>query len=101
MEYLDRAVKANPFDYGNRYQRSADPVAARKIGTADTERRALDRIRKDETEFAEVARQLERDPLNPQLRGRAARWLMDHGHEAEAIDWAKLVLRSGSPPTPQ
>lgn len=94
LEYLDRAVKADPFDYGNRYQRMLILSRQGKSEQADAERRALDRIRKDETEFAEVARQLERDPLNPQLRGRAARWLMDHGHEAEAIDWAKLVLRS-------
>ena len=26
------------------------------------------------------------------LRSAAAQWLMTHGHEQEAIDWANLVL---------
>jgi tetratricopeptide (TPR) repeat protein len=94
MEYLDRAVNADPFDYGNRYQRMLILSRQGKTEQANAERRALDRIRKDEIEFAEVSRQLERDPLNLQLRSRAAQWLMDHGHEAEAIEWAKLVLHS-------
>jgi len=94
LEYLDRAVKADPFDYGNRYQRMLILSWQGKSEQADAERRALDQIRKDVTEFAEVARQLERDPLDLQLRSRAARWLIGHGHEAEAIEWAKLVLRS-------
>jgi len=94
MKYLDRAVKADPFDYGNRYQRMLILSRQGKVEQANAERQVLDRIRKDEAKFAEVGRQLERDPLNLQLRSRAAQWLMDHGHEAEAIEWAKLVLRS-------
>ncbi len=94
LEYLNRAVRADPFDYGNRYQRMLILSRQGKSERADAERQALGQIRKDETELAEVASQLERDPLNLQLRSRAAQWLMNHGHEAEAIDWAKLVLRS-------
>ena len=61
---------------------------------AGAERLAIDQIRRDDAELSEIRHQLERHPLDLQLRIQAARWLMNHGRETEAIDWAKLVLRS-------
>ena len=59
---------------------------------ADDERQALERIRTDQEEFARIRSGLLASPQDPGLRSEAARWLMTHGHEEEAIDWAKLVL---------
>ncbi len=92
--YLDRAVKADPYDYSNRYQRMLLLNREGKKTEADAERLTLEQIRRDQAEFADLGRQLERDPLNPRLRRQAATWLMTHGHEEEAIDWAKLVLQA-------
>ncbi len=91
---LNQAVAADPFDYGNRYQRMLLLGRLGKPAEAETERQAIDQIRRDVSEFADLGRKLEHDPKNMQLRSKAARWLMDHGHEGEAVDWAKLVLRT-------
>src|SRR5262249_7016806 len=52
------------------------------------------RLKREESRFAEIRSELLRKPLDPQLRSEAARWLMDHGHADEAVEWANLVLRS-------
>jgi len=97
--YLDQAVKADPFDYGNRYRRMLILTRQGNKDEAEADRLAMDQIRRDEAEFSEISRQLQRDPLDLQLRSQAARWLMNHGHGAEAVNWATLVLRS-SPSDP-
>jgi tetratricopeptide (TPR) repeat protein len=94
LRYLDRAVAADPFDASNRYQRMIILNRLGKKEQADADRRAVEQIRKDEREFAEIGHQLRENPLDLQLRRRAAHWLMEHGHEAEAVDWARLVLQS-------
>jgi Flp pilus assembly protein TadD len=91
--YLDRAVQADPYDYSNRYQRMLLLNREGKKAEADAERLILEQIRTDQAVFADLSRQLERDPLNPELRRQAATWLMSHAHEEEAVDWAKLVLQ--------
>ncbi len=40
-----------------------------------------------------------RRPLDAKLRSETASWLMEHGHEDEAVDWANLVLQ-GDPTHP-
>ena len=47
LEYIDRAVKVDPFDRANRYQRMLVLTQLGKKADADAERQALDRIRKD------------------------------------------------------
>ena len=94
QQYLDQAVQADPFNYNNRYQRMLLLTRQGKKQEAEAERLKMDQIRRDEAEFAQISRQLESRPLDFQLRSQAAHWLIDHGHEAEAIDWAKLVLES-------
>ena len=54
----------------------------------------MDRIRAEQDKFAEIRRGLERNPLDLDLKRQAARWLMEHGHDDEAIDWANLVLHA-------
>jgi tetratricopeptide (TPR) repeat protein len=99
LDYLDRAVQADPFDHANRYQRMLVLTKLGKRADADTERRAVDRIRKDQAEFERIIKALNRSPLDPELRSAAAQWLMSHGHEQEAIEWANLVL-AGNPSHP-
>lgn len=43
-------------------------------------------------EFQRISDALVVAPVDPELRSRMARWLMSHGHEDEAVDWARLVL---------
>lgn len=94
VHYLDLAVKADPFDRGNRYQRM---LALNRVGRraeAQAEREAVERLQKEQERFAEISRNLRGKPLDKDLRTQAACWLMEHGHEDEAVEWANLVLSS-------
>ncbi len=92
LEYLNRAVEVDPFDQANRFQRMVILTKLGRKDQAESERRALDRIRADQEEFQRIREALLASPVDPELRGRAARWLMTHGHEGEAVEWANLVL---------
>jgi tetratricopeptide (TPR) repeat protein len=94
LGYFDRAVKIDPFDLGNREQRMRLLALLGKKAEADAERAQVEQIRQDQNRFDVLNRELQRNPLDLRLRGQAARWLMDHGHPDEAVDWANLVLRS-------
>ncbi len=92
LEYIDRAVKVDPFDRANRYQRMLVLTQLGRKADADAERQAIDKLRKDRAEFDRISRELVKSPLDAALRSAAAQWLMTHGHEQEAIEWANLVL---------
>ena len=94
LEYFDQAVKADPFDHNNRYQRMLILAGLGKKIAAESERKIVETLKGDQDRFDEITHQLVRKPLDPQLRGEAAIWLMEHGREDEAVEWANLVLRT-------
>ena len=94
LDYFNQAVKADPFDHWNRYQRMLILARLGKRDEADAERRAVERLKNEQARFAQISRELLHNPHDSQLRGEAARWLMEHGHEDEAVEWANLVLCS-------
>jgi Flp pilus assembly protein TadD len=93
LSHYDRAVEASPFDSTLRYQRMLILSRLGRQAESDAERRALEQLRADDEEFRRISLALRRSPLDSKLRGEAARWLMTHGHEEEAVEWANLVLR--------
>jgi tetratricopeptide (TPR) repeat protein len=90
---FDQAIAADPFDHWNCYQRMLVLSRLGRKAEADVERQRVDRLRRDQDRFGEISRALVRNPLDSKLRGEAATWLMEHGHENEAVDWANLVLQ--------
>ncbi len=94
IQYFDRALKANPFHLASRYQRMLALARTGKNAEAETERQTIERLKADQTHFDQLSHELVRKPLDPLLRGEAARWLMDHGREDEAVEWANLILQS-------
>ena len=94
LALFDLSVKANPFDHWNRYQRMLIFTRLGRKAEADAEHQAVEKIKAEQDRFAEISRELLKNPLDSQLRSKAARWLMEHGHEDEAVDWANLVLQS-------
>jgi tetratricopeptide (TPR) repeat protein len=92
LPYFDQAVKYDPFDYVNRYQRM---LLLRRLGRsaeADAEHQTVEHLKNEQARFSQISRDLRRNPLDSRLRSEAACWLMEHGHEEEAVDWANLVL---------
>lgn len=61
---------------------------------ANAERVVVERLKSEHARFTQIGRELVRNPRDPELRSEAAQWLMKHGHEDEAVEWANLVLRS-------
>jgi tetratricopeptide (TPR) repeat protein len=94
LDYLDLALKSDPFDRGNRYQRMLILTRLGKRSEAEHERRTVERLQKEQERFVQISRGLRTKPLDPELRAQAACWLMEHGHEDEAVEWANLVLKS-------
>ncbi len=94
LHYLDLAVKSDPFDRGNRYQRMLTLTRLGRRTEAEAERRTVERLQKEQERFVQISRDLRAKPLDAELRVQAACWLMEHGHEDEAIEWANLVLQS-------
>jgi len=94
LGYFDQAVKSDPFDHRNRYQRMLILARLGRKDEANAERAAADRLKDELTRFNQIRLELLRNPLDSQLRSQVASWLMEHGHADEAVDWANLVLRS-------
>jgi len=92
LQYFDQAVKADPFHHGNHYQRMLILAGLGKNGEAEAERQVAERLKNDQTRLGQIKQALIDKPLDPTLRGEAARWLMEHGRADEAIEWANLVL---------
>jgi tetratricopeptide (TPR) repeat protein len=94
LTLFDQAVKADPFDHWNHYQRMLVLARLGRKAEAALERQKVERLKSENDRFAELTRLLLRNPLDPKLRSEAASWLMVHGHEDEAVDWANLVLQT-------
>jgi tetratricopeptide (TPR) repeat protein len=94
LGYFTQAVKAAPFDHRLRYRRVLLLSRLGRKAEASAELAMVDRLKKDLAQFAQLRKELLRNPTDPRLRSEAATWLMDHGHEEEGLEWANLVLRS-------
>jgi tetratricopeptide (TPR) repeat protein len=94
LALFDRAVAADPYDHLNRHQRMLVLSRLGRKAEAELERGRVERLKSENDRFTEVSRALLRNPLDPKLRSEAASWLMAHGRDDEAVDWANLVLQS-------
>jgi tetratricopeptide (TPR) repeat protein len=94
LGYYDRAVQCFPFDAGHRYQRMLILARLGKKTEAEAEHQAVEQLRKDEADFNRLQKRLLTSPQDSRLRFEAAQWLMAHGREQEAVEWANLVLAS-------
>jgi tetratricopeptide (TPR) repeat protein len=94
LDYINQAVKADPFDHWKRYQRMLVLSRLGKKAEANVEREAVEKLKSDQARLSVIRIELLARPLDSRLRSEAAQWLMEHGHEDEAVEWANLVLRS-------
>jgi tetratricopeptide (TPR) repeat protein len=96
---FDQAIAADPFDHWNCYQRMLILSRLGRKAEANVERLRVERLKREQEHFNDLRRALVHNPQDAKLRGEAASWLMEHGHEDEAVDWANLVLQ-GDPTHP-
>jgi len=97
LHFFDLSIKADAFNHRYRYQRMLILSRLGRKAQAEDERQSVERLKLEESRFADIGKALLRNPTDSQLRSEAARWLMDHGHDEEAVDWANLVLQATRP----
>jgi tetratricopeptide (TPR) repeat protein len=94
LHFFEQSIKADPFDHWNHYQRMLILARQGRKAEAEEERQTVERLKREQAHFGEISDRLLRNPLDLQLRSEAAQWLMEHGHDEEAVDWANLVLQT-------
>ena len=98
---LEKVVKIDPFDpelranYSRALKMAGDEASAREQSAA------AERLRNEHREMNVIRLALVDKPGDLALRFDAARWLLEHGHESEALEWFKLILgkQPGHAPT--
>lgn len=100
-EYLKKAVALMPNDSEILYKYSQ---ALKLAGRPDEARIAATKaaqMRADQDRIQEMRKALVQHPENVELRLEATRWLIEHGHEKEGLEWVALILKQkpGHQPT--
>jgi predicted Zn-dependent protease len=93
LRLLDRAVKRDPFDVQIRYNRG---LVLSRLGRAEeskAEHAAANRLRTEQERLTKVRARLIRSPHDAELQAETARWMFEHGQEAEGVRWAEKILR--------
>jgi tetratricopeptide (TPR) repeat protein len=100
-DHLKAAVDAAPDDVETRYLYANALKTAGDDARASEERVAAERLRKERQTIDELRQALIKSPADANLRYEAAKWLIEHGHEREGLEWTDLILRQkpGHPQT--
>ena len=98
---LKRAVEVDPYDPEAHYSYSRALKLHGDGPRAAEEAASTDRLKKEQQKIIDLRQSLVQRPDDVDLRSEAARWLIEHGHEKEGLEWTALVLRQrpGHPPT--
>lgn len=98
---LRQAVEADPFDPEIRYTYSRALKALGETDRAAEEAAATERLKKEQQRVIDLRQDLVQHPDDVDLRAEAAKWLIEHGHEKEGLEWTALILKQkpGHPAT--
>jgi Flp pilus assembly protein TadD len=86
------AVESSPFDPEVRYNYARALKLAGDEAQAAAEALATERLRKEQQKIADLRAALVERPNDADLRSEAAKWLIEHGHEKEGLEWTELIL---------
>ncbi len=90
---LKNAVDALPFDAEVRYKYSRALKLAGNEALANEESAVAERLQGEQTRIDDLRKALVNRPDDADLRGEAAKWLIEHGHEKEGLEWTQLILK--------
>lgn len=93
LRQAGEAVEVAPFDAECRQLRAQALARLGRKEEARADQERAERLRREEREVLEIRKELVRDPSNRRLRLEVARWMVEHGQEAEGARWAELILR--------
>jgi predicted Zn-dependent protease len=98
---LKTAVEVDPYDPEVRFSYARALKIAGDEPRAAEEAAATDRLKKEQQYLIDLRQKLMQRPDDADLRCETAKWLIEHGHEKEGLEWTGLILRQrpGHPPT--
>jgi predicted Zn-dependent protease len=91
---LELLTQIEPYDHEIRYayaqalKLSGDPARAR------TENQLAARLRDDHERIVRLRSRILANPNDRDSRYQVARWMFDHGHHHEGLQWATEILRA-------
>jgi tetratricopeptide (TPR) repeat protein len=89
-----RVVELEPFDVEVHYNYARALRLAGDDSLAAEETLYTDRLRNEQRRITELRQNLAQRPGDADLRSEVSRWLIEHGHETEGLEWAELTLRA-------
>jgi len=98
---LKAAVAAEPSDPEVRYSYARALTLSGDKARGAEENAVTERLRKEQEQITKLRQSLADRPDDLGLRFEVASWLFAHGHDAEALEWTRLILvqAPGHPPT--
>ncbi|MFO0909159.1 MAG: tetratricopeptide repeat protein [Isosphaeraceae bacterium] len=98
---LETVIQVDPYDPEVHLSYSRALRFAGRTEEAKKEAETVERLRKDHQEMNDIRRAIVEKPNDLEIRLRAAKWLLDHGHDAEGLEWTQLTLKEhpGHPAT--
>jgi predicted Zn-dependent protease len=98
---LKLASELDPFEPEAHYCYSRALRVAGETARAAEEAATTERLKKEKQRVADLRQTLVQQPENADVRCEVARWLIEHGHEKEGLEWTHLILRQkpGHPAT--
>jgi predicted Zn-dependent protease len=92
-DQLRRIAEADRFDPEIHYAYSRALKLSGEHQAAQAEMALSLQLRKEHDQLEQIRTQLLKDPDNVDLRFQTARWYLDHGRDAEGLDWTREILR--------
>jgi predicted Zn-dependent protease len=90
---LAQAVEVDPHDPEVRFSYARALKIAGDEPRAAEQSAATERLKKEQQQLVDLRKSLVEHPDDVDLRSKAARWLIEHGHEQEGLEWTQLILR--------
>ena len=97
---LRGAIEVYPYDVALHYNYARALSAAGDDAGAARETATTERLRRENDQITKLRDDLSTHPNDDEARFKVAKWLLDHGHEQEGLQWSNLILR-GSQITPK
>jgi type IV pilus assembly protein PilF len=88
-----KAVEVAPDDIEIRYNYALALKLAGDDARAAEETLVTDRLRAEQQRIADLRVALRQNPDDDDSRAEVAKWLIEHGHEEEGLEWTELILR--------
>ncbi|MDX2038746.1 MAG: tetratricopeptide repeat protein [Isosphaeraceae bacterium] len=93
-ERLKLAVELEPHDPEVRFSYVRALSAAGRKAEAAAENATTERLRAEQQEISNLREKLAERPNDLDLRSKVARYLIEHGHAKEGLEWTTLILAS-------